>query len=286
MIDRESLANNASSLAYFTLHDGYLYYGAVEDVIENGEDVDYFTVRAIPLDPDEASVEILREKSEVDLDPKNLDMQFYGDSLTIVTNDYAAPEDGEDSSLHDFRLYRWNAGTRTLETLYEDLNTPLHYTSELWVTDESVYFDRHSWSSPGVPAVGIYRYDFATGECSKQFDLGIDGSNMGIADHLITGFTIQNADGVYTYHIVMKDFAGNLLLDETYTFDLQDVCPFYSTGVGTRFLGRDETYAYYAPYGSHTEEGMERNYTTILQVALDGSGAKVLCSSIEEHSSQ
>lgn len=286
-IDRELLARNASSLAYFILHEGCLYYGVVEKVIENGEAVHYFYVRAFPLDPNEESFEILRERAEVDFDPKNLTMQFYGNSLYIITSDFSGPEDEDGSALHDLRLLRWSAETRALETLYEDLGSPLTFTTELWVTDEGVYFDRHSRKSPGAWNVGIYKYDFETGECGFQFDIGVDGTNVGIADDLITGFTIDNSGGIYDYHIVMKDFAGNILSDETYTFDLTDVCLFYSPGVGTRFLGRDESYAYYAPYATYdsdnTGESIQHNSTTIIQVALDGSGAKELCSFVEDH---
>lgn len=284
-IDTELLGRNVGSYRNFAFQEGCLYYGVIEYEIENGETVYYNYVRAFPLDSKEEDFVILQEKSEVNSGVDTLTMQFYGNSLYIITNNLsrAVVEDGP--TLYDFRLRRWNVETHELETLYEDLGSSLHFTSELWVTDEGVYFDRHSWKSPGSPVVGIYRYDFETGECGFQFDIGVDGTNVGIADDLITGFTINNSGGVYDYHIVMKDFDGNILSDETYTFDLKDVYQFYSPGVGTRFLGRDESYAYYAPYGSHTDtdEGVQSHYTTVIQVALDGSGAKELCSFVEDH---
>ena len=278
--DKGTIPESQVSYPCFAFYDGYLYYSVVEHVIEDGEPNNYNYVCAFPLDPNKDPIVILHEKTDGDY---NLSMQLYGDSLYIVTNDVhvLSKENGDTVSGRDFRLRRWDTQTCQLETLYEDLGSLLHWTMELWVTDDGVYFDR---ISQGPQRVGIYKYDFESGKCDYQFSSGVDWNLVGIADNLVTGFQItDNNDGVYDFNVVIKDFSGNVVVDDTYVIDLNDVFLFYNSWF-IQFLGRDEACAYYAFYESgDASEGVQSYYTTIIQVALDGSGARELCSFVEDH---
>ncbi len=248
---------------YYLLHNGVLYYGNLDHFIENGEEKFYNHICAFPLGGKTEPYDILWEEVPITWD---FSMQFYGDGLYFITNELAA--DTEDR--YDFRLRRYDVRTGEIETLYEDLSSPPGKATEFWVTDGGVYFDRRT-NDP--LEVKIYFYDFETGTCAYQFSTGVEWSRMGIADDLVTGLNVTARDnGVRDLLVVLKDFDGNELVNETYSFDfgfleLEDGGLDYSAWE-TFFLGRDETQAYYAFNGERT---------SIIAVALDGSGARVLC---------
>ena len=255
-----------STFPWYIYHDGYIYYGAQINVIENGEMNGYNYVCALPIDPDEEPFVILNEKTAGDY---NLTMQYYDGYLYIITNDRVENQE-TDRPRYDFRIRRWNVETQETETLYEDLNSPYHWTMELWVTDEYVYFDREDYSK-------IYRYDFKTGECGEFFDFEQIGLGLGIADNIVVGCDKVDGDTEsYELRIRIKDFDGNILIDDTYSLKPE------FTKFGTpMLLGRDENYVYCVIKGSEeTDTGINRKYTGIIQVALDGSGAKVLCETV------
>ena len=267
--DGELFKSQGGSYAYFVPHGEYLYYGVVKQIIEEGEETYYNYVCALPIDTDKEVIEILNEKT---MRNHNLAIQFYGNSLYITTNDNAAGPEGEKGKLFDFRLRRWDAGTREIETLYEDLNSPYFWTMEMWVTDESVYFDRNGYTM-------IYRYDFDTGECGEVFRHDVANFGIWIADNMVTGFKLENkGGGSYGLSVEIRDFEGNILVADTYQLDLQ--CPNYGSTT-THVLGRDEQYAYYG-FAVSAHSGDKFNHTDIVKVALDGSGAEVMCETTEK----
>lgn len=99
---------------YYLLHDGVMYYGSVDQRIENGEEVLYNHICAFPLDEKAEPYDILLEKVPYSWD---FSMQFYGDRLYFITNELAAGTDDR----RDFRLRRYDVGSGEIETLYEDL---------------------------------------------------------------------------------------------------------------------------------------------------------------------
>ena len=254
---------------YAMLHDGYIYFSCIRGDIENGVRVDYNYVCAIPLDSNEEPFVILKEKTDHN---NYLAMQPYGNELYIITDDLCGTlEQAQETGRYryHFRLRRWNMESFEMETLYEENESELAYPKELWAMDDGVLFCGYSNEREEM---GIYKYDFETGECSYLFSTGITGLILsGIADNIVTGYDLKNNDGIYDIRVVIKDFEGNALVDDSYTLDLRDECPHYSR-YEMDLLGRDETNVYYSLNGDNGTR-----YVTIVSVALDGSGARALC---------
>ena len=248
---------------YFLLHDGVMYYGGEGRLIENGEEKCYNHICAFPMDGKTEPYDILWE--EVPADSMDFSMQFYGDKLYFITDEF----NGETNSLRDFRLRCYDVRSGEMQTLYEDLASPLSKATELWVTEDGVYFDRRV--NDPVVDVRIFFYDFQTRTCEYQFSSGIEGPRVGLADDLVTGVgTKYNENGAFDLRVVLKDLTGSVLVDDTYTLQLDP--QYWDQYWGIDFLGRDETQAYYGLAG-----GAGSAPNVIIAVALDGSGARVLC---------
>lgn len=274
------LSPSGTSDQHYLLYDGWIYYSTVSHEIKDGVQMYYNYVTAASLaSKQESATVILLEETSSDIS-NDAAIQFYGGYLYILTNNYNASSGKDDEALYDCRLRRWSAETGELETLYEDCGSPLSYSSELWVTNGGVFFNRETAYSVDVPLENrIYRYDFDSGECEHIFDNGMYGwSNQTlIADDLITGYGLMKNDGgIYDFYVALRDFEGNVLVDETYTLDIRDGFAGYGR-YGPDFLGRDEEYAYYSFLGSDDDN----YYVSIISVALDGSGARVLCTQSE-----
>ena len=275
------LSPSGISFNHYLLCDGWIYYSTVSDEIKDGVQTHYNYVAAASLasKQESATVILLEETNAALYDDASI--QFYGGYLYILTSNYNVSS-GEDEYLADCRLRRWRAETGELETLYEDYRSPLNFTSELWVTDGGVFFNRNTSPTADAPLENrIYRYDFDSGECEHIFDNGMYGwpDQTLIADDLITGYGLMKNDGgIYDFYVVLKDFEGNVLVDKTYTLDIRDGYTGYGR-YGIRFLGRDEEYAYYSFSGSSDNI----NYVSIISAALDGSGARVMCTQSEQY---
>lgn len=260
----------------FALHNRWLYMGAVKKEIVDGAQMDYNYIAAFPLDSKETPKIILEEEAP-SCGNNNLALQFYDGDLYILTSSLNAAE--PEAWLFDFRLRRWDPETGELELLYEDLTGDFPWSSDLWVTEDSIFFQRNTPNTEAAPLENrVYRYDFASGECTYLFDNGVYGwANMGIlADGIVTGYQMTGSSGgVYQFYVIIKDFDGNVQVEDTYSLDLPDVPVEFSRFMG--FQGRDEDYAYYSFRGS--DENTE--YVSLIAVALDGSGAKVLCTQSE-----
>lgn len=268
------LFEDISGYMYGVLHYGWIYFGDIVRTIEDGEEQVYNYVLALPMNDKDEPFEILRERTK---NTNSLILQVYGDYLYIMTNE-ESDESTDEVWLNDFKLRRWSVQTQELELLYEDA-AQLDMPMEIWVTNDYVYFNRNTLSEGR-----IYRYEFVSGECEYLFDYGdVRLGNLGIADGIVTGYDMTNNAGIYDFYSIIKDFEGNVLVNETYTFDLQDVCPYYSR-YEADLLGRDEELAYYSFYGDHIDEesGILTRYISIIGVALDGSGARVLCTETED----
>lgn len=284
-LPEDFIPSGTAAHRHYVLHDGWLYFGDVSEEIVDGEPILHNYVAAFPLDASQEPLVILREETP-EGGYNNLSIQFYGGYLYILTNGRSALA-GENESLYHCRLRRWETKTGELEMLYEDDKSELNWTSELWVTDDGVIFNRNPTYTQDVPLENrIYKYDFNSGECEYLFDNGLYGwANMGlIADNLVTGYQLTNNDnGIYDFYVVLKDFKGNVLVDETYTLDIRDGYTHYGLfglSHGIDFLGRDENYAYYSFYEPSGDDHV--SYISIVAVALDGSGAKVLCTQTED----
>ncbi len=264
----------------FALQGGWLYWGTVKREIVDGAQLDYNYIAAFPLDDRETPKIILEE--EIPLYGNNyLTIQFYGGSMYILTN--SLNEAGLEKKLFDCLLRRWDPDTGELELLYADRRDTLNWSSDLWVTEESIFFLRDTRHTEDSPLENrIYRYDFASGACTYLFDNGIYGwTNMGVlADGIVTGYRkMDGGVGFYQLYVIIKDFDGNILVEDTYSLDLSDVPVELSQFMG--FQGRDEDWAYYSL--NAFDQDTQTEYVSLIAVALDGSGAKVLCTQSEQH---
>lgn len=276
------MVQNLAGYYHFVLHGGMLYLGDIQKEVVDGQPKFYSYIAAFPLESDKEPFVIMQEEIKYDNADNNVCIQFYKDNLYILTNTLNDLSAENETELYDLKLRQWNVETGELKILYEEKSSPLSMTMELWVMDNGVIFNRNYCTADELET-RIYRYDFNTGECKYLFENGIYGwVNMGIiADDLVTGYQMtDNREGVYDFHVVLKNFEGKLLIDETYTFDLRDEFTNYSR-YETDFLGRDEKCAYYTFYGSETDAADNtlvcKNYMSMIAVALDGSGAWVMC---------
>lgn len=273
------LVPNAGSINT-VLYDGCIYTGGIKTIIEDGGEVRYNYVYAIPLDSKEEPFVVLQEKTDFN---NYLSMQPYENELYIITDDLSGTlEHAQETGRwrYHFRLRRWNMESCELETLYDEDESALACPKELWVMDDGVLFCGYS---DELGEMRIYKYHFESGECSYQFSTGITGLVLsGIMDNVVAGYDLTNNNGIYDMRTVIKDFNGNTLVNETYTFDLRDECLYYNR-YEMDMLGRDETNVYYSLFttqNNNDNHGLTK-YITIIAVALDGSGAKVLCTEIE-----
>ena len=268
----------------YVLHDKWLYFRDVSVKIVDGQQITYNYIAAFPLDSNEEPFVILQEENPYDFD-NLLSIQFYRGYLYILTNTVSYYSEKDETILYDCKLRRWSVETGELETLYTENDSPLQWSIDLWVTDNSIYFNRDNVLN-GVDN-RIYRYDLDTGVCEYLFDNGLYGwIDMGlIADNLITGYQMtNNNNGIYDFYVVLKDFEGNVLVDDKYTLDIRDGYTNYGLNglsYNVDFLGRDEGYAYYSFYGNEPSDKGQTSYVSIISVALDGSGARVMCTQTE-----
>ncbi len=264
----------------FVLQDGWLYWGTVKTEIADGAQVDYNYIAAFPLDSGEAP-KIILEEEILSCGNNSLTFQFCGGSMYILTN--SLNEAGLEAGLFDCLLRRWDPETGELEVLYEDRAADFHWSSDPWVTEESIFFQRNTRHTEDAPLANrIYRYDFASGDCTYLFDNGIYGrANMNVlADGIVTGYRkMDGGVGFYQLYVIIKDFDGDILVEDTYSLDLSDVPVEFSRFMG--FQGRDEDWAYYSLNAD--DQDTQTKYTSLIAVALDGSGAKVLCTQSEQH---
>lgn len=285
-IPREYIPTNSGYINVI-LKDGYLYFGCVKSIVEDGVDKDFNYVFAFPLIGDQEPLVILEERAE-NSQTNGVPMQVYGDSLYFITSDL--DDSATQADLYNVQLRQYDMNSGELETLYQIDRTDMHRMTELWVLDDGVIFCGYG---NDYMSIGIYKFYFESGECVRIFENPEMFVNKtaaptwtGIADNLVTSYGITNNDGVYDFDVVIKNFDGTVLVNGTYELDLRQECAFY----GSHFvflLGRDEENAYYAftapPYAagySYSDKGIS-NVTTIIQVALDGSGARVMCTQEE-----
>lgn len=280
-LERGLLPNNLSDPIY-TMHNGYLFYSCTRTPIEDGVQKEYAYVCAFPLDPDKQAFVILNEEKD---DVYKIYMQPYGDDLYILTNDFLESEEllQKGLYLYNVTLQRWSSVTGELETLYVMESRPIYNVIEMWVDEDGVLFCGYD---SDLEEIWIYKYSFETGECAGLFPIWFEypyAYMIGIADGIVTTYSLANNEGVYDIRFVIKDFNGATLVDETYEFDLSGVAEKYRINdMGT--MGRDETYAYYSLWEG-SSAWIDRSVpmtTTVIAVALDGSGARVLCTEVEE----
>lgn len=271
------------------VENGHLYVSVVQESIEDGSEVLYQKIEALDLEGDTGTTTVLNER--VEIHSSGVPMQFYDGWLYFMTCEGPWAEPGE----HRFRLRRWNEETGETETLYDEPNSGrLNSITDMWVDDRGVLFMAYNYEANKM---GMYRYDFADGGVVLVCDTGVTGTvRGGIADGIVSGFTLEESGETYDFHVVIRDFEGQTILDETYGLDLAKIerelmDDIYGAGSWTEedfywytsgMLGRDETNAYYSFDAYYNPNGVEYSFTAIIQVPLDGSGAKVLCAEKEK----
>lgn len=270
------LSPNSNSNMSMALFDGYMFIACERSLIEDGEDVRYNYLCAIPLESEEEPFVILQEKTDYNY---TVAMQLYDGGLYIITDDICGSfEDYVKLEQSDrrcnFKIRRWDMEARALETVYEEEESVIYDPAQLWVTDDCILFTNVSVE---MDERQIYKYDFETGECGYLFSSGLESTwgAIGVTDGIVSGYpTILNG-GNNEMHVVLKDFDGNVLINEIYELDLGDEFGVENFGQ-LDLLGRDEDHVYYSIYTP------EIRYTAIVSVALDGSGARVMCAVTED----
>lgn len=274
----EALSPSSAQNMYMELYDGYMFLACELKRIEDGEAVKYNYLCAIPLESEEEPFVILQEKTAYN---DWVTIQRYNGGLYIITDDICGSYDDfieleQSDRRYDFKIRRWDMETHELETVYEEEKSTIHYPTELWVTDDYILFTNLSVEESEEQ---IYKYDFETGECGYLFSSGFKTTwaQIGIMDGLVSGHMLEDEIGRRKLHTVIKDFDGNVLIDESY--DLGPIDEVDSLFCVEEPRGRDEDHVYYSIY----TQGRSSWCITIISVALDGSGARVLCTETEDN---
>lgn len=248
------------SVTFVVLHRGYVYAAFIKKEIANGEEASSSYVCAFSLDPEEKPFVIMEEETDLDSD---IVIQPYGDELYILTCEYVDDNGPEDWPYrYDIKIRRWNAQTREMETLYHDGKSSRTIIRELWTMDDGLLI---ALMDNREAAADICMYDFESGELIKLFTVAPLSTNVrarvGIADNFVSGNYLNDDTG--EFYVILKDFEGNVLLEDTYEIEHPFIEP--------RLCGIDEDYAYF--YGFTFSSKMK--YLSIISVALDGSGVRV-----------
>lgn len=277
------LLSGSTSYQNYILKDGYLYLGCVLGEIEDGVQIKYNYMVAFPMDDEEKPYVILKEKTEAS-QFYSVPVHAYGDSLYFMTSNLDGTwelADETDTFLYNFKLRRYDLGSGEIETLYELDRTTLSWMPGMWALDDGLVFSTYSKDDA---ALEIFKYNFENGECGEMFECKAEEDlNTNIMDHLICSYRMLNHEGVYDFKVAMWDFDGNKIVDETYVFDQREVYAYYMD-YHAFALGRDEENAYFAFTAPGYAPGHPDNgrYTTVIAVALDGSGAEVMCTVMED----
>ena len=268
--------------ASMILHRGFAYVLIKNYWVEDGQEALRLDLAAVSLDPNGEVHMIFSE--ELDAFAASwgpfFTMQAYGDDLYILTS-WAAEADELNGSpaSYDFRILRYGAATQELTTLYYDSQSPIDYTIEMWVTDDSIVYYGYERQRDNDDA-RFFRFDFETGEIAGLIDRAGGGR---LADDLMVsskytseksnpsnpwGLTLapQDLERTGELRVVMWNFAGDVLVDDSYPLNGRFSIP--------RFRGADDAYAYFID-----KVGDD---ISLIGVALDGSGLEVLCTE-EEH---
>ena len=274
------------------LHRGAMYIWIEEYTVTNGVETMSFDMAAVPLDPDEEPYMIFQENMNgmaVRYHP-NVTMQGYQDSVYIITSTGAdSSEGGPDGppDFYDLQIRCYNAVTQELTTLYRDSWSSINYTVEMWAMDGGIVF---FGSERGGNGYRIFQFDFESGEINALSDCG-DYGNVKISDDLVVssrytyekanptnpwGLTLapQDIERIGELHVVIRNFAGDTLVDDTYPLNGFHRYP--------TFCGNDGVYAYFFSGGTYSDNNGITEYMSLIGVALDGGGMEVL-SSQEEH---
>ncbi len=256
---------------YMVMYEGAIYLATITDSIKGGAQKEYNYICRIPLDPQEETEVILQEETPWS---NYLPIQLYDGKLYFFTMNYEWVDD--ETTATCFKLRRWDIESGEMETLYAEDDSSFGNVTEPWVTEDGVLFNSYEKDDSGTWGMNIYKYEFETGDIRYLFsnDVGDYANHLGIADGIVAGYWLYSSEaeeGVCVYDLPVKlwDFDGNILVDETYTFELEQGYSSYFTWL----CGRDETNAYIALSTSDVGAYVA---LTIIAVALDGSGARAL----------
>ena len=265
-LSRDLIPDNWSYVQYL-MHRGHIYFSCTTGDVENGEPVYRFRICAFPLDAEGDGFVIYEGDAGDSFSTPAI--QPYGDGLYILLSHY----DASGGAQHGFSVKRWDTQTRELENLYEAVGVPFNYVVDMWVMDDGIVFQGFIDEERETK---VYKFDFERGEPELLFTAAPASTRIyakvGISDHVVAGTGRSDESGAVP--ILIKDFEGNILAEESYTPDLPDGV----SSIGMDFFGADELQAYfYVSSGISDDSGKTVGvYTAIVAVPLDGSGAYVL----------
>ena len=295
-VERGFFASNLGNWSAI-IHRGAVYIWIVEYTVTNGEKAASFDMAVVPLDPDEEPYMLFQEEIS-DLATRygpHVTMQGYQDGVYLITSLAGSYEDDPGSSpdFYDLQIRRCDAATGELTTLYHDRESPISYTVEMWAMDDGIVFFGYEHQTKDAGSVDlrlrIYKLDFESGELTSLFS---PTWSAAIAEDLVIcgqydseksnpsnpwGMTLapQDIERSGEFHVTMWNFAGEVLLDDTYPLEGHHQFP--------SFCGTDGTYAYFfSDQGYDDSDGIIK-YMSLIGVALDGSGMEILSSQEEEY---
>ena len=287
VMGRDGIFSNSHRVMSAILHRGYAYIWVLNYKVRDGREIGFLELSAVPLDPDGETRQIFSWELDTFAVSRSpfVTMQAYGDALYIFTNiagNDSGAADG-DIDFYDFKIQRYDAVTQELATLYHDGETQLRYTVELWAMDDGIVF-------MGIDESGrhLFRFDFESGGLTPLFDLGTGFTR--IAEDLAVSYTYaskranptnpwgltlapQDIERIGELKVVIRSFAGDILVDGAYPLNGLYSMP--------EFLGNDDTYAYFLDSTLFNALDGNTTYSSLLGVALDGSGMEVLCTEEE-----
>lgn len=257
-------------------HRGYMYLYLMEDSIEDGEVTYVMHLFAVPLAPDEEVFEIFYERPTVEsVYFPIFEMQAYSDALYFSIHTYAGVSEG-DVPFYEYKFLRFDITNRETEILYRDDDYLISSTLNFWVADDGIIFSDYTEED----GFQISKIDFGSGQISSIIPgaVGHIAANLLVTDMDFQRGQISEENGIdcdIEFGMRIMDFEGSVLVEDTYSF----TGPFSIPG----FCGSDENYAYYydtSGCNSYDEQGRQTGYTdylSIFAIALDGSGARLLC---------
>ena len=295
-VERGFFASNTGNWSA-VFHRGALYVWIVEYAVTDGETGASFDMAVIPLDPDEEPYMVFQEGISymATTHGPHVVMQGYQDDVYLLTSIAGSYEDDPDGSpdFYNLQIRRYNAAAGELTTLYHDSESPIVYTVEMWAMDDGIVFlgyERQTEDGGSVEIeFGVYRLDFESGELTKLFS---PVKSAAIVEDLVVcsqydsertnpsnpwGLTLapQDIERSGEFHVILRNFAGEVLLDGTYPLEGHHQFP--------SFCGTDGTYAYFLSDQTYGDNDGTIKYMSLIGVALDGSGMEILSSQEESY---
>ena len=247
----------SGSLMQAEFHRGYIYKCYTAQEVVDGEAKTIAHVAAYSVEDDREALVILSE--EISNAGQRIKIQTYEEYV------YIALETADGA----FELHRWDTRVGVLETLYRG-TVSLSWTGmQFWVVEDGILFGSKEYTDPSEDTdesweYALYRFSFETAEFEPVNRLRLsEEKNVNVT--MMGGMVIANwwEPNSGDVRVLVKDFAGQTLLDAAFEDVAWYIAPYPLTGYGV-----DESYLYFFKY-------IEQQF---IAVPRDGSEIRLLWS--------